>query len=72
VLTYLIYLKCLRVLKGTVKKNFRFSNLILSVYSLLPFRAYFTTYMAWMANSSTLLTILIRFKSGSFLDFFNS
>jgi len=42
VLIHLTYLKCLRVLKGTVKKNFRFFNLILSVYSLLPFKAYFT------------------------------
>jgi len=45
VLIYLIYLKCLKVLRGTVKKNFRFSNLILSVCSLLPFKVYFTTYI---------------------------
>jgi len=42
VLIYLVYLKCLKVLRGTVKKNFRFSSLILLVYSLLPFKAYFT------------------------------
>jgi len=42
VLIYLIYLKCLKVLRGTVKKNFYFFNLILLVYSLLPFKAYFT------------------------------
>jgi len=42
VLIYLVYLKCLRVLKGTVKKNFRFFNLILLIYSLSPFKTYFT------------------------------
>jgi len=42
VLIYLTCLKCLRVLGDTVKKNFRFSNLILLTYSLLPFKAYFT------------------------------
>jgi len=42
VLIYLVYLKCLRVLKGTVKKNFYFFSLILLTYSLLPFKAYFT------------------------------
>ena len=43
VLIYLTCLKYLRVLGGTIKKNFRFFSLILSVYSLLPFKAYFTT-----------------------------
>jgi len=42
VLIHLTYLKYLRVLKGTIKKNFYFSNSILSVYSLLPSKAYFT------------------------------
>jgi len=42
VLIYLTCLKCLKVLKGTVKKNFRFFSLILLTYSLLPFKAYFT------------------------------
>ena len=42
VLIYLIYLKCLRVLRGTVKKNFYFSNSILLVYSLSLSKAYFT------------------------------
>jgi len=72
VLIYLTCLKCLRVLKGIIKKNFYFSNLILLAYSLLPFKAYFITYVAWRVSSSTLLTILIRFKLRSFLDFLNS
>ena len=42
VLIHLTYLKYLKVLKGTVKKNFRFSSLILLVYSLSPFKVYFT------------------------------
>jgi len=42
VLIYLICLKCLRVLGGTVKKNFRLFSLILLTYSLSPFKAYFT------------------------------
>jgi len=42
VLIYLIYLKCLKVLKGIIKKNFYFFNLILLTYSLSPFKAYFT------------------------------
>jgi len=46
VLIYLMCLKCLRVLKGTVKKNFRFSNLTLLIYFFSPFSAYFTTYVA--------------------------
>ena len=41
-LIYLAYLKCLKVLKGTVKKNFRFSSLTLLIYSLLLSKAYFT------------------------------
>jgi len=69
VLIYLVCLKCLRVLRGTVKKNFRFSSLILSVYSLLPFKVCFTVWVAWRASSSTSFIILVRSKSGSFLDF---
>jgi len=46
VLIYLACLKCLKVLGGIVKKNFRFSNLILSTYSLSPFKAYFTVWVA--------------------------
>jgi len=46
VLIYLTYLKCLKVLGGTVKKNFCFSSSILLTYSLSPFKAYFTTYIA--------------------------
>jgi len=42
VLIHSAYLKYLKVLRGTVKKNFRFSSSILSVYSLLPSKAYFT------------------------------
>jgi len=42
VLIHSVYLKYLRVLRGTVKKNFRFSSSILSAYSLLPSKAYFT------------------------------
>jgi len=42
VLIYLTCLKCLKVLKGIIKKNFYFSNLILLTYSLSPFKAYFT------------------------------
>jgi len=72
VLIYLAYLKCLKVLRGTVKKNFRFFNLILLVYSLLPFRACFTACVAWRASFSTLLIILVRFKLRSFLDFLSS
>ena len=46
VLIHLACLKYLKVLGSTVKKNFRFSNLILSAYSLSPSRAYFTTCIA--------------------------
>jgi len=42
VLIHLVCLKYLRVLRGIIKKNFRFSSLILLTYSLLPFKAYFT------------------------------
>jgi len=42
VLIYLTCLKCLKVLRGTVKKNFRFFNLILLTYFFSPFKAYFT------------------------------
>jgi len=42
VLIHLVYLKCLRVLRGIVKKNFYFSNLILLAYSFSPFKACFT------------------------------
>jgi len=42
VLIYLMYLKCLKVLRGIIKKNFHFSSLILSVCSLSPFKVYFT------------------------------
>jgi len=42
VLIYLTYLKCLKVLRGIIKKKFHFSSLILLIYSLLPFKAYFT------------------------------
>jgi len=42
VLIHLVYLKCLKVLKGIIKKNFRFFSLILLTYSLLPFKVYFT------------------------------
>jgi len=42
VLIYLTYLKRLKVLGGTVKKNFCFSSSILLIYSLLPSKAYFT------------------------------
>jgi len=42
VLIYLTYLKCLRVLRGTVKKNFYLFNSILLAYSLSLFKAYFT------------------------------
>jgi len=35
-------LKYLKVLKGTVKKNFRFFNLILLIYSFSLFKVYFT------------------------------
>jgi len=45
VLIYLACLKCLKVLGGTVKKNFCFSSLILLTYSLLPFKVYFTVYI---------------------------
>jgi len=72
VLIYLTYLKCLKVLKGTVKKNFRFFNLILLAYFLLSSKAYFTTYIAWIASFSTPLTILVRSKLGFFLDFLSS
>jgi len=72
VLIYLVCLKCLRVLGGTVKKNFRFSNLILLACSFSPSRAYFTAYITWKASSLTLLTILVRFKLRSFLNFLNS
>ena len=72
VLIYLVYLKCLRVLRGIVKKNFCFSNLILLACSLSLSRAYFTVCVAWRANFSTPLTILVRFKLGSFLDFLSS
>jgi len=72
VLTYLVCLKCLRVLRGTVEKNFRFSILILSACSFSFSSAYFTAYMAWRASFSTPFTILVRSKLGSFLDFFNS
>ena len=72
VLIYLVYLKYLRVSGGTIKKNFRFSSLILLVYSLSPSRACFTTYMAWRASSSPPLTFLVRSELGSFLDFLSS
>jgi len=42
VLIYLAYLKRLRVLRGIKEKSFRFSNLILSIYSLLLSNIYFT------------------------------
>jgi len=42
VLIYLACLKCLKVLGGIVKKNFRFSNLTLLVCSFSPFRVCFT------------------------------
>jgi len=42
VLIYLACLKCLKVLRGTVKKNFYFSSSILLAYSLLSFKAYFS------------------------------
>jgi len=42
VLIHLACLKCLKVLKGIIKKNFRFFSSILLIYSLLPFKAYFT------------------------------
>jgi len=72
VLIYLVCLKCLRVLKGTVKKNFRFSNLTLLIYFFSPFSAYFTTYVAWSASFSTSFTILVRSELGSFLEFLSS
>jgi len=72
VLIYLVCLKCLRILRGIIKKNFRFSSLILLTYSLLPFKAYFTTYIAWRASFLTLSTILVRFKLGFFLNFLSS
>jgi len=43
VLIYLTCLKCLKVLKGIVKKNFRFSNLTFLTCSLSLSKAYFTT-----------------------------
>jgi len=72
VLIHLTCLKYLKVLKGIIKKNFRFSNLILLIYSFLPFKAYFTVWVAWKAISSTLSIILVISKLGSFLDFLNS
>ena len=71
-LIHLVCLKCLRVSGGIVKKNFHFSSLILLTYSLLPFKAYFTVWVAWRASSLTPFTILVIFKLGSFLNFLSS
>ena len=46
VLIHLTYLKCLKVLGSTVKKNFYFFSLILLIYSLSLFKAYFTIWVA--------------------------
>jgi len=71
----LIHLTCLKHLKvpgGIKEKSFRFSNSILSVYSLSLFKAYFTTRVAWRASPLTLFTILVKSKLGFFLNFLNS
>ena len=58
ILIHLTCLKCLRVSKGTVKKNFYFSNLILLTYSLSLSKAYFY--------------YLSNLKSGFFLNLLSS
>ena len=74
-LIHLIHLKCLKVLKGTVKKNFYFFNLILLTYSLSPFKAYFTIRVAYVKMQKGVkalensvcwrLLIISIFESGS-------
>ena len=42
-LIHLVCLKCLKVLRGIIKKNFCFSNFTLLTYSFSPSKAYFIT-----------------------------